>query len=146
VKCDFCKKNDAVIKSSLILNGEQKMSGICQECFDRMHPSEAGSNLMSSVFKMISDSINQVIGGETGEDGGECINCGNSVESIRIKSEFGCPKCFDYIDTPPHKVEPVLGSRLDELKHRLSKAIEAERYEDAAKIRDEIKELEEQGA
>jgi bifunctional DNase/RNase len=43
--------------------------------------------------------------------------------------------------TPEKKDEPEEVSRLDSLKGELDKAVSEERYEDAAKIRDEIKKL-----
>jgi bifunctional DNase/RNase len=43
--------------------------------------------------------------------------------------------------TPEKKDEPEEVSRLDSLKRELDKAVSEERYEDAAKIRDEIKKL-----
>ena len=42
------------------------------------------------------------------------------------------------------KAETLKKRRLDELKAQLTKAISEERFEDAAKLRDEIKELSQQ--
>jgi protein arginine kinase activator len=91
-----------------------------------------------------------------------CNNCGMSFADIRQTGKLGCSECYEAFDS---ELEPTLrrihgnskhlgkiplrgGERvflkkeMDELKLELQKAIREESYEQAAEIRDKIKELE----
>ena len=101
-----------------------------------------------------------------------CKNCGMSFEDITENGRLGCPECYETFETrldpilkriqganrhigrgyrkvdhskDLEKNKPIKKeeTKLEKLKKDLQKAIKEERYEDAAKIRDEIKGLEE---
>lgn len=100
----------------------------------------------------------------------KCEKCGMTYEEFISTGKFGCENCYnvftDKVDPilknlhganihhgkkqlpPVEKVKPIIKkekqvkSKLDDLKDQLKKAIKEERYEDAAKIRDSIKNLE----
>jgi protein arginine kinase activator len=81
-----------------------------------------------------------------------------------VSGRFGCPECYNAFETQlipllrqihgstqhegkmPQQVGPVaiIRQELMDLKEELSRAVLDERYEDAARIRDEIKKLEAQ--
>ena len=74
----------------------------------------------------------------------KCDSCGSTFEDIIDTGRYGCPNCYDVFED---RMDPILKklqgaqSKMDTLQEELKKAIKEERYEDAAKIRDEIKKL-----
>ena len=99
----------------------------------------------------------------------KCDKCGLSYDDFINKGKFGCEKCYDtfsdkidYLIKNLHGTTRHIGrkskfiesneknnkqevkeeSKIEKLQKDLKQAIKDERYEDAAKIRDEIKELE----
>lgn len=63
-----------------------------------------------------------------------------SNQHVGRKSKITKPK-LNKVDSPKEEPSKVASSKTDELKEKLKQAIKEERYEDAAKIRDEIKKL-----
>ena len=98
--------------------------------------------------------------------GTTCPVCGASAQDIARTGRAGCADCysvFDYVLDPAIKrihgdvshTGSIPGSagaelskkrRLSELKHELKAAIKKEAFEDAARLRDEIRSLENGGA
>lgn len=93
-----------------------------------------------------------------------CPRCGQTFEQFRHTGLFGCSQCYtafaDLLDPVfrrvqgntrhiGHKHEPSeaqlraerLSTRLSELKHALKLAVDEENYEQAARLRDEIRQL-----
>ena len=96
-----------------------------------------------------------------------CDKCGISFEDFIESGKFGCDHCYDVFE---ERIDPILkrmhgnnryngrkaktisannitekqnaNSKVDILKAELKQKIKEERYEEAAKIRDEIKQLE----
>ncbi len=86
--------------------------------------------------------------------GVHCPGCGATISDLRNIGRFGCAECYQ---TFKDQIEILLpqahagatrhcGKRpkcsVDALKKEMQKAVSEERYEDAAKFRDRIKELE----
>ena len=102
----------------------------------------------------------------------KCNSCGNTFDDILKTGRLGCQNCYDtfeeqinpiirriqgadrhigrigkisdnkVVSSEEAKPETKEVSELEKLKQDLKKAIEEERYEDAAKLRDKIKKLE----
>jgi protein arginine kinase activator len=93
-----------------------------------------------------------------------CPGCGMSVADFRSKGRLGCTRCYDafrvellpllqriheaqmhtgrlpaVIGTPP---PPVDDRSLTDVRRRLEDAVRGERYEEAARLRDELRKLE----
>ena len=91
-----------------------------------------------------------------------CPSCGMTAEGIRRSGRFGCGACYTYFSDElsgllrgihgsashvgraphTHRRRKERQDRIRELKARLTEAIAAEAYEQAALLRDEIKSLE----
>jgi len=145
-----------------LLNGETHESYLCENCALKTE----NLNPLDEFFQGFLDLflISQ-IGSEqntTRNTDFKCSECGWTYEKFKKMSLLGCEKCYI---TFKNQLMPVLkniqdanvhqgkfpkksGSSLlqkriiEELRAKLSKAIEKEEYEEAAKLRDEIKELE----
>lgn len=99
----------------------------------------------------------------------KCESCGSTFEDIINTGRYGCPNCYDVFEDRmdpilkklqganrhngrlgkvsnnnvkfEKKEENNSNNKLEKLQEDLKQAIKEERYEDAAKIRDEIKKM-----
>jgi protein arginine kinase activator len=153
-----------------IVNGEASEYNCCHECANNIMsniPTQFSPILMPSFLPLpvipfvpvmnylISnfqklDIMEQEItrGEET-----RCPCCGLSLNDIKSSGRFGCKTCYDTFTDQIESLIPNLqaGARthvgkkpknnIPSLKKEMQRAVEDERYEDAARIRDQIKEL-----
>ena len=91
-----------------------------------------------------------------------CGSCGFDYSDFKRLGRLGCPECYRAFEKQllpllrqlhgstqhrgksPAEIEPtvLINQELVELKEELSRAVQKEQYEEAARIRDRIKELE----
>jgi protein arginine kinase activator len=101
--------------------------------------------------------------GRNFKDDGKCSYCGTSLNSIKKTGRVGCPKCYEdfeleinpFIKIIQAEVEhkgkiPVncneilkIEKKIKDLKHKLEDQIVVENFEEAAKLRDKITNLQE---
>lgn len=85
-----------------------------------------------------------------------CPYCGESFEDYRKTGKFGCAMCYETFGDRMQEVQvgaqkeinntpKTVAERIAGLRQKISEAVKSEKYEDAAKFRDEIKKLEENG-
>ncbi len=127
------------------------------------------SSFLSDFFNDYSDNL---LPSFVGTQNLQCNNCGTTFDNFIDSGEFGCDSCYNIFedrissilknlqganrhigrgyrkvdhskDLEKNKPIKKEETKLEKLKKDLQKAIKEERYEDAAKIRDEIKGLEE---
>ncbi|MBE7015017.1 MAG: excinuclease [Ruminococcaceae bacterium] len=154
--CEKCKKNNATVKIVKNYNGIITEKHLCQVCAgnDEFNFSEfSKGSILNDLFGMFtpvttSDYV--------------CDRCNTSYKEFKETGKFGCADCYEkfevYLDPlfknihassshtgkiPKRCGEDLKNKKLkSELKLKLQKAIAEENYEEAAKIRDEIKGLE----
>lgn len=157
--CEKCKKNSATIFYQQIVNGEKREYHLCEECAAKM---QSGVSF-DTLFKGFLDSfIGMGNEGYTKHSSFSCPSCKLSFEEFRQTGKVGCADCYrafkDQLDSVlkniqgsarhsgklPKKAGAEIYTKreLENLKSRLKKAVENEEYEDAAKIRDKIREIE----
>ena len=161
--CDICAKNPATVHLTEIVDDQMSELHLCEECARKK------SSQMESQFGL-SDLLAGLADFEKPSEEKElaavkCPNCGLTYKDFKKVGRFGCGECyatFKKFLTPllkrihgsgmhcgkcPVKITPAKPSRkkadIQELRCRLQKAVEDEVYEEAAKIRDQIKELQE---
>ena len=179
--CDNCKKNEANIRYSEIINGVKKELNLCDECSKKLGLQNIGinwdislpidfssffggfiENFDSPEFMPLFNEIKEL----------KCKNCNSTLEDIANKGRLWCAECYTTFES---KLDPIIkkiqgsnihtgrigkilenkiekkadndkstdnSNELEKLKIELKKAIKDERYEDAAKLRDKIKEIE----
>lgn len=163
--CDECKKNEAVINFTQIVNNEMTTYHLCEECAERKGLGEEekikDSPLSSFVSKMGSEPTKSLPAGK-GDDL-ECGTCHAKLGDFKKTGRLGCPDCYntfeDELSTLLRKIHgshihvgrglssasqdssPV-DEKIKDLKKRLEEVVSREEYEVAARLRDEIKALE----
>ena len=156
--CDSCGHKQATVHLTEIVNDQTKELHLCEEC-----AREKGA-LMGQQFGL-TDLLASLVGIESepitkGEKGAKCPNCKMTYNDFRKYGRLGCGDCYvAFKDSLTPLLKKIHGSNqhvgkvpsggvkttvkarteLQELQMRLQKAIEMEEFEEAARIRDEIK-------
>jgi len=158
--CDICGKNEATVHLTEIINNEVTKLHLCEECA-KQKASEMEEHFgLADILAGLADFGGQLESDEMTKL--KCLNCGFTYMDFKKIGRFGCGECYDafkknlapllkrihgsdqHYGKAPSKAQKIVKVRDDiqELKARLQKAVEMEEFEEAAKLRDQIKELE----
>jgi len=160
--CDNCSAADAVIHLTQIVNNQMSVCHLCEKCAAAkgLEASEGPANFP------LTDFLAQM-GGEGAAEGsaemGRCGFCGLSFPDFRETGRLGCPHCWVTFEPhlrgllrrihggtshvgkvylPPDPTASEREKRVEALRRRLQRAVDAEDFERAAEIRDQIRDLE----
>lgn len=161
--CDKCKKNIATTHIEQNIGGKVTKMDLCSECAASVDTgiSMNFGGLLGSIFG--DAMLKAPTAGEK-----TCKFCGSTFADIARTGRVGCAECYtefyDKLLPTLHKLhgntthqgkrpgtstaQPQIkhgASRIDELKAKMSAAIAQENFEEAAKLRDEIKLLKREG-
>ncbi len=164
--CQKCNKNQANTHIKTIINGKLSEYALCNDCAKEM----GYSNFLSGFD--FHDLLGGLFDNFSLRDSTEkCPKCGSTFDDIISTGKIGCAKCYSVFHdklkptiqrihgTTEHKGKTpeksalsisekrteITISRSGEIEQKkllLKNAIDEQRFEDAAKIRDEIKSLE----
>ena len=160
--CDICGKNGATVHLTEIIDEQMNELHLCEECARQksaqMEQQFGLSDLLAGMaeFGKPDSKEREALAAI------KCVNCGLTFADFKKIGRLGCGECYNsfrrylgpllkrihgsgqHLGKAPFKVTRVLKKRTDlqELRAKLQKAIEEEAFEEAAKIRDQIKELE----
>lgn len=163
MKCDNCGSDDAVVHLTQIVNNEMSTFHLCERC-----AAEKGLEATPEPLTFpLTDFLAQM--GETPGSspepvqGQQCSFCGLTFGDFRETGRLGCPQCYTSFEShirgllrrihggtqhmgkvylPPDPTATEMGKRLEVLRRKLQRAVEAEDFERAARLRDEIRTLE----
>lgn len=159
--CDVCGKNPATVHLTEIIDEQMSELHLCEEC------ARQKSIQMEQQFGL-SDLLAGLAGFEKSTQEKEavalkCANCGLTYADFKKIGRLGCGECYSafkkylgsllkkihgsslhFGKSPIRVAKVVLEKKMDlsSLRYKLQKAIEMEAFEEAARIRDQIKELE----
>ncbi|HEX2100488.1 MAG TPA: UvrB/UvrC motif-containing protein [Candidatus Synoicihabitans sp.] len=152
LKCDLCS-NPATVHLTQIVNHKVHKVDLCEECAQAKGVTDpSGFSLADLLLKA---SLNPEPASPAGM---RCEQCGFTQADFKKHGRFGCPHCYETFRTTldpmlenMHKGTAHVGKvpqraldrkslhdRLVKLEASLQEAIKAERYEEAARFRDEI--------
>ena len=159
--CDQCGENESIVHLTRIKDNKIVTSHLCESCAlaQGIEPGVAMSDapltdFLAQTGKALAESSATV---------GPCAFCGMRLENFKKTGRLGCSHC--YVTFEPHlrnllkrlhgkeqhvgKVylpsdpsEAERRERLAGLRRKLDRAVEAEDFEQAARIRDQIRTLE----
>src|SRR5258708_18854836 len=153
LKCDICSK-PATVHLTQIVNSKIHKVDLCEACAQAKGVTDpSGSSLADLLLKA---SLTPEPAGDA-----RCESCGFTSQDFKKTGRFGCPSCYDHFGAilepmleTMHKGRSHTGKvpqralartslyeRLTRLETDLDSAIKAERYEDAARYRDEISQV-----
>lgn len=158
--CNVCGQNEATIHLTEILNNQMVEVHLCESCAE-----QKGADFKSHFdFNKLLASLADFSAELKPEYMSKlvCKNCGMSYEEFGRTGRLGCASCYQafeklllplvkrvqrdvhHVGKVPSKMSGDIQQTLAlrELQERLRKSIQAETFEEAAKIRDRIQELE----
>lgn len=156
LKCDLCD-NAATVHLTQIVNNKVHKVDLCESCAQAKGVTDPSGFSLADL--LIKASLNP--GQESSSRSLRCEHCGFTQADFKKHGRFGCPQCYPtFTDLLQpmlenmHKGPLHLGKvprlavnrqqvqeRLSQLEHELREAVKAERYEEAARYRDEINEV-----
>ena len=161
MKCEICHLNKAVKSITRNIDGRHKELFVCDSCArfsvnPNTRPVSSPSSLTDILFSIGLSPTGEV---DLNIDDGICHVCGMSRNEVRQGRRLGCPKCYDIftadirtflsevqsvisLHTGHTPNKDILASEIENLNAELGKAIKEERFEDAIRIRDNLKGLE----
>jgi len=161
MQCDICGKNEATVHLTEIVNDAVTKLHLCEAC-----AREKGAEMeehfgLSDLLSGLADLGTSI---ETKTGGGlKCPNCKITYQDFKKIGRLGCSECYEAFkkelapllrrihgaDRHVGKVPLRIGKTvkdtklLQDLKMKMEKAIQTEDFEEAARLRDKINELEE---
>ena len=161
--CELCKQSQATVHLTEIVNDQMTELHLCEACAN-----EKGAQVEShfGLAEMLAGLADLGKTTEVEEEAAvkTCANCGMTYDDFRRVGRLGCAECYTTykrslasllkrIHGAPHHLgkaptrlikAPVAKMELGELKRRLEQAIDMEEFEEAAHLRDRIREMEQQ--
>lgn len=169
--CQECQQRPATLHFTKIVNGEKTEFHICEHCArekGELIPGTSGGfsihNLLSGLMDFDSSNKMKTQGTGAAPQQLQCPECGMTYGEFRKLGRFGCSSCYQTFD---RHLDPLLkrvhGStghvgklperarvqikvrrEVNQLRHELQQRIAEEEFEQAAQLRDQIRELEKQ--
>ena len=160
--CQKCHKNNATIRYAEVISGKVSELMICPDCYAKM------SETVSTGFEIAGEAPSPRRRESWASRKDEiqlqeaCPSCGTSLGEVMEDLEIGCATCYEHFRDA---LGPVLEGLHASLEHRgkvlhtddrrervrkelqtkralLKSAVEVENYEEAAGLRDAIRDLE----
>ncbi|PZE19170.1 UvrB/UvrC motif-containing protein [Paenibacillus xerothermodurans] len=164
--CQECGKRQATLHFTKILNGEKTEFHICETCAREKGEMIPGTPNGFSIHNLLSGILNFEPPSQSSlsskRQPTRCEHCGLTYSQFSKVGRFGCSSCYKHFDD---KLDPLFKRvhgntvhtgkvpkrsgglikrkrEIETLKKELLLRIKQEEFEEAAQLRDEIRELE----
>ncbi len=158
--CEICSENEATVHYTEIINNEMTEMHLCEDCAREKGAMIKPHFPLADLLAGLTD-FKVPLTVEKGK-AGKCPHCGLTYADFRKSGRLGCAQCYytfkDSLSSLLKRVHgsnehvgkvPALAGRevavsrtLKGLREKLHRAIQKEEFEEAAKLRDRIRELE----
>lgn len=162
--CEECGVNPASIRLITVINGNKRERNLCPACMAKLK-NPGGTLDFSSLVGLLGGILQAAEKPADGDEGDTpeitCPKCGQTYEAFRKTGYLGCPGCYRAFSEPleallkrvhgstqhtgrvPGGIRGTVALKLniDGLKQKLGRAIAEEEYEEAARLRDQIRAL-----
>src|SRR6478736_3956814 len=157
--CCICKEKEATVHLTQIAGDKMQKVDLCEECAKTKGVNDpTGFSLADLLLGLgASQEIEQAAGGTELK----CARCGFTQADFKKAGRLGCAECYNtfseglesllktmhkgvrHVGKVPAVLQETrdLTERLKTLQKKLAKAIEEENFEQAAILRDEIKQM-----
>lgn len=160
--CQNCGKNEATTHLKRIINGETAETHLCSQCSSSFGYGSMFSGFGLNLGDLFSGFFSDIPVSRLSSRVLHCEKCGCSFDDIAKSGKIGCSDCYKtFFDKLQPSIQRIHGKtehlgkfplgageevkfahRLSELKDELNKAIDEQNFEKAARLRDEIREME----
>lgn len=160
MKCEKCGKNTATTHIHSVVNGVVRDYNLCSACASQSGYSGSAHN---SIAGMLASMFGEFMSEGISKNSPCCPVCGATFSDIAKTGKVGCSECYKtfsnelmpylkrvhgstkHVGVVPNKA-PIMVVQNEEtpdsLRMQLNRLVAEEKYEEAAVIRDKIKELE----
>ncbi len=163
--CQNCGKNEATTHIKQIINGDMAESHLCSDCAAHLGYSDMFSGFGLNLSELFGGFLGDMMPTLSAGNSPRCPKCGTSFDEIVRDGRVGCADCYrTFYDrllpsiqrihgkikhsgktVAAASVEPKVETReekIEKLRAAMNEAVAKQEFEEAAKIRDEIKALE----
>ncbi len=160
--CDICKQNPAKVHLTQIVDGKTKKVDLCEACSKAKGVDDPSGFSLADLLMGLG-AAQEMEQASAGAGGLRCPGCGFTQAEFKKTGRLGCAQCYrtfsEGLETllkTMHKgtrhtgkvpaalrASHDLEERLRVLQRKLEKAIGAEDFEQAALLRDEIRQIRE---
>lgn len=167
MKCSNCGERESVVSLTQIVEGDVRTLSLCAKCAE-----ERGIETGAGVAETPLGGFLAALGGNAGTDSAlnealeiQCPGCGATLRDFRETGRVGCAECYGAFDAPLRELlrrlhgsthhtgrrfngttevpqRPASDSIERDLRDQLRRAVEAEQFELAAQLRDQLRERE----
>ena len=163
--CQNCGKNEATTHIKQIINGDMAESHLCSDCASHLGYSDMFSGFGLNLSELFGGFLGDMMPTLSAGNSQRCPKCGTSFDEIARSGKVGCADCYrTFYDkllpsiqrihgkikhsgktvatAPEQQKSETTEEKIAKLKSAMNDAVAKQDFENAAKIRDEIKALE----
>ena len=157
MKCSNCKEKPATVHLTQIVGDKMQKLDLCEDCAKAKGVNDPGGFALADL--MLGLGASQEMEQSSGGVEIKCPRCGFTQADFKKSGRLGCPECYKtfaeglegllktmhkgtrHVGKVPQAFQQNrdLADRLKVLHKKLSKAVEDENFEQAALLRDEIR-------
>lgn len=160
--CDDCKKRPANVHIAQWVDNQQQEKWLCSDCAKAYGDISFAADKPFSFQDLLTGLLSHSYFGEQEMTELRCGNCAMTYHDFEASGKFGCSECYGAF---AEQMEPLLrrihgasrhsgklprrtgakleaALRIQRLRAEQERCIRAEQYEEAARLRDEIRALE----
>jgi protein arginine kinase activator len=166
MQCSICKEKPATVHLTQIVGDKMQKLDLCEDCAKAKGINDPTSFGLADLDLMLGLGASQEIEQAAGGAELKCPRCGFTQADFKKSGRLGCPECYQafaeglsgllksmhkgtrHTGKAPEALRQSrdLSDRLKTLQTKLAKAIKDEDFEQAAILRDEIKQMSEHPA
>ena len=148
--CEECGKNQAEVMMTTVINGESTTRHLCRECLKKYKAGDLQAVLAAVLSAMTSKAQAPDI---------TCPRCGETYAEFQKTGMLGCAECYQAFRKeltplitrvqgraqhagrrpPVSEEEQARQNRMEELRALMEAAVAEENFEEAARLRDELR-------
>ena len=159
--CTICKEKPATVHLTQIVGDKMQKLDLCEDCAKTKGINDPTSFGLADLDLVLGLGASQQLEQAAGGVELKCPRCGFTQADFKKSGRLGCPECYAtfaeglagllktmhkgtrHIGKAPEALRATRenADRMKTLQFKLAKAIRDENYEQAAQVRDEIKQL-----
>jgi protein arginine kinase activator len=153
--CEECGKNQAEVLVTTVVNGQSATRHLCRACLKKYQAGDLQA-VLAAILSAMAGKLQ-----EADEETPDivCPKCGETYAEFQKTGMLGCAECYQAFRPqltpmitklqgrsqhagrrpPVNEEEQARMDRMEELRARMEAAVAVENFEEAAKLRDELR-------